>query len=723
MFWQSTTSRLEKLRRHHRPRDVRAQESLAYMQGVAHQCASMNADVCSKMPLRLMRRVDAADSVDRRAYTGRKISKQYRAYMDDGRAGVKVADFAASGSEVEEVTDHPLLDLLANPNPEFPGSQMSWLSFYMREATGKAYDMIVLGADGLPAMLYPLLAQYVEPEFDDNTGELMGFRYARAENFIADLDREDVAFYKHQISRFNPNDGEGPLAGVYAESDMLASNLLFDISMAHGGNQPNSVWTLKDINATDEQVRAVEKRIKSKHTGVVNMAKPVVTRGELTIQQLQWAERELQSLPKLEFYEKRVRRAFGHTESMDDSNASTFASAVVGYDHQYMGAAIGPRLNNDAAQKNTVYLEMFGLDPTVYCLVYDNPVVKDESVIAERTRADVASGVITINEARSERGLDPVDDESADVVRVNGQTLKSLDAAPAAPTLGGFTLNAPSVQEVKAAEPVVEVKEPFDLLPTLRKSVADNERTIWKQCDCGKRTKATDDIADDPIIEDIFEGAIEPVESAFEGIVGDMQDEVVQAAREGRESNFNQLKDQAATVLRDQMEDIVLDSVRATIEAAGQDVESMFDVVNQSALDFLDTHVIRVADDIASTTESMIRPAIERGLEQGLSIESEDIPAYRAERIARTEVQNAAQGGRYETLKEVGVESTNWVNAPGARESHRLIAARSPKKIGEPYVKAGEVIAGDKFDRDVFHPPGGPNCRCSIQAIFESDEE
>ena len=49
------------------------------------------------------------------------------------------------------------------------------------------------------------------------------------------------------------------------------------------------------------------------------------------------------------------------------------------------------------------------------------------------------------------------------------------------------------------------------------------------------------------------------------------------------------------------------------------------------------------------------------------------------------------------------------------------IAKRGRKNLGEPFVKAGEVIKAEKFTRDIFHPPARPNCRCSIRAIFPED--
>ncbi len=211
----------------------------------------------------------------------------------------------------------------------------------------------------------------------------------------------------------------------------------------------------------------------------------------------------------------------------------------------------------------------------------------------------------------------------------------------------------------------------------------------------------------------------------MESAVREMQDEVVDAVRNGRPSDLDPLRARVAQSLREQMKEIVDAGVRFTLEAANQDIESMFEVAQTSALEFLDRHVIQVADDIADTTDSMIRPAIQRGLDEGLSIdqiakEMDGLPEWRAQRIARTEVQNAAQGSRYETFKEIGVELVQWVVAPGASKAHQAIAARGRRKVGEPFVKAGEVLHGEKFSRDVYYPPARPNCRCSIKAIHDT---
>jgi hypothetical protein len=84
---------------------------------------------------------------------------------------------------------------------------------------------------------------------------------------------------------------------------------------------------------------------------------------------------------------------------------------------------------------------MFGLEDT-HCLAYDNPVPADRAYELQERQTAVAGGWRTPNEARIEEGKEPIDDEFADRLLVNGQPiggaaggfgggLLSMDADPA----------------------------------------------------------------------------------------------------------------------------------------------------------------------------------------------------------------------------------------------------------------------------------------------------
>ena len=730
VFDSSTVREAEKMRQHHRPRDIEAIAAMDRALGVVHECASKNADVLSQQTIRLMRRVDAADGAERRAYFAKSAPRGMRGYMSSGRAGVKAATFAESGGDVEEVIDHPVLNLLANPNRDFPGSMLAWLEFYMAEITGKSYQMVGFGDNGVPSVLFPMPSQFVQLVYGADGG-IEAFDYGRNETGMATIPAEDVLFYRHRVSRFNPLDGEGPLAGVFAEADQLVKNTMHDLALINRGNRPDSILNVADSMATEEQLNELEREINAKHGGFNNANKTFVTRGNVSWTPITWPEKELQSLLKVEHSEKRIRRAFGLPESMADSNASTYAAAIVS-ENQYAEHTLLPRLNNHAAHLNANLLPLFGMDPTVYCLVYDDPVKADVEALATRSSTLTQGGILTINEARADMGYDPSDEEGANQLRVNGQSLESLDAAPSQ-IGGGFEMPGMFRGPSDGGSAVKTKTHAQAASAFIFKGMIDSELPEWRNCGCSPSTKDDDDIANEPMIEAIFRDHLDHVQESFEDIVADMQNEVVGAVRDSRPSDLEPLRDQAARVLVDEMKDIVDQGVRFTLDAANQDIESMFDVAQTSALEFLERHAITVADDIASTTETMIRPAIQRGIEQGLSIddiakEMDDLPAWRAERIARTEVQTAAQGARYETFKEVGVELVQWVNAPGATTAHQMIAKKvyysggkpGVQKIGTPFIKAGETVGKESFTRDVYAPPARPNCRCSIRGIFDT---
>jgi len=127
------------------------------------------------------------------------------------------------------------------------------------------------------------------------------------------------------------------------------------------------------------------------------------------------------------------------------------------------------------------------------------------------------------------------------------------------------------------------------------------------------------------------------------------------------------------------------------------------------------------------TTAEMARRAVERGLQEGLSQREvakliEGVPAYRAEAIARTELNRAASEGLVAGWKEVGIAKAQWINGAAPRASHAEIAKKPVRSFDEPWVKARETLAGETFDRDIFMPPAGVNCQCSLLPIVNEED-
>lgn len=719
-IWNETNVRTaDRLRVHYRPQDREAMELLDKAWGVVHRCAMTNATVCAKVGLHLMRRADMTSGAERRSVKGHRVPKHKRFV---GKAGV----YSIGAMDVEEVTDHPVLDLLNRPNRMMSGSAMATNRFYFKDIVGRAFSF--MGYEGsIPVSLWPLLPQYTMLNITEEEG-LVGFLYGRSDTNWAEFGLDDVLYHRYAVSRFNPYEGEGPLAAVMPYADIIAQTAIHDLAQVHNGYKPDSIVSLP-AGTTPEQVKIVEREINAKG-GARSGGKAHVTSGEIKIEPLAWPPKELQTEAQLERYAREVRLAFGHTDSMYDSNDSTYASAVVGYSEQYMGGAIGPRLERDAEELTLQLLPLFGLDPDVYFFCYDDPVERDREMLSVQMDRLSRGGILTINEARSELGYESFADPNADKLMVNGV---ALGASPEPQGFGGFSIPGsflsaqPSENSLKS-ETKTERPDTTGIQIRVKDLVDQHELPEWQDHRCGCSTKDDDDIAPDPLLQRVFREYGPELEPAFRDILADMQDEVIEAERAGRQPNLRPLQDQAASELVQSMRgivDLAMEDVQALAEQNGRDA---FSVKPESALRFLENHAIRVAEDIANTTETMIRPAIRRGLDEGLSIadiaaqiEGENIPAYRAERIARTEMSAAANGARYEGWRDIGVSKVEWLTAPGASEAHKMIAARSPKPVGEPFVKAGETLDKETFSRDVYAPPARPNCRCTAVAVFDDE--
>lgn len=704
--------------------------------GISHNCATINAKACTLVPLRLYKRADTPTR--QRGFRGSQpISDQRFKSMRSGHLGHKLASFTASAAEVEEITDHAILDLLARPNPLYPGSLLEHQKWYSLWIGGNGYEFMSFKGD-TPVMLNPMLSQFVTIEASvEKTIE--SYIYSRSGQFHMELPPEQVIHYKLYPSPHSPLMGIGALFGVLPQADLLLDCLIHNISMAKNGMHPDGIWALPQ-DTTPANEKKFMKQLESKFKGSRDWWKHLIFSGNVEFVSPIIPEKLLMSLPSQEAASKIIRQAFGHTESMAGSNDTTVAGAIQGFDKQFLGMTIHPALINDAEHKNQKLLPMFGLDPDIYCFAYDNPVERDEALVADRLRLDTSSGILTINEARVERGFEKSDDPNADKLLVNGQPLGVAPVAtdPFGGLLGGLgggssskpaddvrangadETGAPSGEdnlddsEEKAFDPKIIVK-----------AMKAFESKFYLSCPCcsTKAVEDPDDFADDPIVQDAQEDFEPDMREAIAEILEEAQQEAIDAIMAGGDPDLADRAEQTAIILADEMKPAVVSGFTQFLEETNAPA-SAFDIVDERALAFLETYTPKLADDLMGTTADMAKEAVRIGLENGLSVREiadaiEGVPRQRAESIARTETQVAVGAGKREAMKEVGIQEHKAITAPGVRKSHAAIAAKGFIPIDEPFVTAGETLGGETFTRTMFHQPFGVNCRCGVVAKFE----
>lgn len=167
------------------------------------------------------------------------------------------------------------------------------------------------------------------------------------------------------------------------------------------------------------------------------------------------------------------------------------------------------------------------------------------------------------------------------------------------------------------------------------------------------------------------------------------------------------------------------------LELAG--IAGNFDMLDQRVIEAVETQIIELAQDVVENTNGMVRAAIADGIASGASIPSmrksiQDAFKVRKkpeqlDRIARTEVHQAQEGGSHAAAVQNGVEMKQWVTARDSRvrglemddkADHDGIEKQGPIPINVPF-KDPRSGAQLMFPGDRSGALSGAdtiNCRC-----------
>ena len=138
----SGTSFVDAYRRNRNPTP---NELLAELKNTAWACASINAAVCASFPPRLF--VTTRPGQPRPKCLTRALPRRTDRLL---RASPHLQLHTKSVDRIEEVTDHPLLTLLAKVNPVHNAFDLWELTTLYQEVHGSAYWYLDLGPLGVP---------------------------------------------------------------------------------------------------------------------------------------------------------------------------------------------------------------------------------------------------------------------------------------------------------------------------------------------------------------------------------------------------------------------------------------------------------------------------------------------------------------------------------------------------------------------------------------------
>jgi HK97 family phage portal protein len=370
----------------------------------AYYCANINARAVARSPLRLFVRTRPSELPTKHptAEVSRKTLSELRR-----RAPRPLGDDEA----VDEVLDHPLLDLLAEPCRDAGASLLS--RFELLELTqlsldvlGRAYWLVVRDGLGVPTGLWPLAAEHVQPIVNPN-----GRRLLQGYEWTAGVEPKILA--PENVIAFRAADladpffgGTSPTKAVFARLGLTQLHLRQEHALLENRARPDVVISPNQPEGMlgDAEARRLEdafaRRFQGDGAGGV-----FVCRDSLKVDALAYPARDLGELALSQSSIEQIARAFDVPLSMLNRDSNR-ASAEQGR-AQHASEAVAPRLARIADRLNQSLVPLF--DPSGRLFVrFDDP-VKESVELRLRTRAlNLRLGFTTINEERAEEGYPPV---------------------------------------------------------------------------------------------------------------------------------------------------------------------------------------------------------------------------------------------------------------------------------------------------------------------------
>jgi phage portal protein BeeE len=685
--------------------------------GTAYRAATINATVLAGQTLRLFRKTGTGI-----AKAGRKVADKRIVKHATNRGRVKsligkAATYAnRAGDQVEEVLDHPVLDLLQNPDPIYTGSMWMHMLFWFKEVSGRAYLYVGEKVNGVPVSAYILPSQFAWPMLSD-TGFIAGYYYGRNRSDPMRIAAEDVVYLRQHGSPVHPAGGMSWLFSVMAETDMEAAALQAEAQRWLNGGMPGMVFKAAPTT-TDAQMRQINAHLNQSTRGVGKAGSILLLRDTELIQ-YGTKPHEMQYVEGITTTEKRIYDAAGIPEPIYRLNSANLASATVA-NAQYMRYTIAPRLATLAGELTELLLPHYGVEPGEMWFCFDDPTQDDQIALATELRAAEAQGIITPNEYRAVMDLEALPDE-ANLMRYR-QT-----EAPAPMGIFGGGMPTPAKAEDMPSEDVgeasVDVEQPTpedapEVTPEDAPEV-EAKSMATKPCDrprVPRKYKAAtlwDEATGVPTVgSSLFRRFLSALTGWYTTAVPSMIDDtgIVQMPDNAAIEDLNKIADRFVA-------DMLRTGAMDGLAKIGMDPDDgAFNVASETAMSYVRNRGLELAKTIPETLKGHVAVAIEKQLAAGTSIAdlrdairevAPDLTEWQAVRIARTETAMAYCEGNRQAWEQQGVATKAWSVAGGP--------CPICEGIGEAY--PNDIPIGEAFSTGSGSwqaPPAHPNCRCDL---------
>lgn len=310
-----------------------------------------------------------------------------------------------------EITSHPLLDLLDHPNDETTKTDLIYIIQSHRKLSGDAFILKIRNGQQTVALrqLPPdKIALNLRPPTPEDPTIIESYSYRD----VIDGNRIEVTYQPEQIihlKRPNPNNPFRGLGAVEALADTIdLDNLTTETTKKFFENGAITNFVLStDQKVSDDQLERLNAQLRARHAGPRNAYKAMILGGGLEPKDISYSNKELEFLAQLEWYRDKIMYGFGNTKAslgiVEDVNRSSFEGSNI----SWLRNTVKPDMLAICEALNEYLVPEFG-DKLV--LGFKEPVPEDRSDDVDEVKALYPIGILTLDEARDMVDLDPAEE-------------------------------------------------------------------------------------------------------------------------------------------------------------------------------------------------------------------------------------------------------------------------------------------------------------------------
>jgi HK97 family phage portal protein len=581
-----------------------------------------------------------------------KVSKIQRASHNE-----KIKLYKKKAVELEEIEEHPLLDLLNNCNSYMTGAFMRQLTQIYLDSVGEAFWIKERNNLGMPIELWPV------PPTDvvDIPTHNKPFFSVRLGSITTEIPATEVIWFKEP-------DPENPYArgsgiGMALGDELATDELAAKHTKTWFYNRARPDLLISGDNLTPTDTERLEQRWLSESKGFWNAYKPLFLSRRVDVKELSqsFSDMELISLRKYE--RDLIIQVFGVPPEImgivENSNRATIDAAS----YIYTVNCLIPRLETIRE-----CLQMYLVPDFDERIIVDyvSPVAEDKEY--HLRAAQSASWALTINEWREMMGKEPLPDDKGDA-RLTPMALLE--------TRGEQTTETLSYKSIKSSlwGEEEQIKR------------WDSSVNLWlkRENQWKRELKKYFQKQQDEVMDKLRKQKIGTEEVLFD------------------KDEYNKMLNELAKPL---IIEVVKDGARDTAELIGFDY-SLFNVYNPHLQKWVGNR-LDLIKDINDVTIEKLRATLDEGIKAGEGISKlanrvsevfSEAKGWRAENIARTETLTAYRHGNGEVYEQAGIEMVQWWAALDERTCEECLRLHGQEMTVEEYLD----------NVDSIHP----SCRCS----------